>query len=94
MNNNNDLCLVFKDREEANAVMLETKLSTNGLVLTKQLYKHIDILGEDNLDRVLVNIYVQANENREALEPFVIEPSTRTRTWFSTNQELTETVTE
>lgn len=90
MNNNNDLCLVFKDREEANAVMLETKLSTNGLVLTKQLYKHIDILGEDSLDRVLVNICVQANENREALEPFIIEPATRTRTWFRADIESQE----
>lgn len=90
MNNNNDLCLVFKDREEANAVMLETKLSTNGLVLTKQLYKHIDILGEDSLDRVLVNICVQANENREALEPFIIEPVTRTRTWFRADIESQE----
>lgn len=82
-NNPNDLCLVFKDRAEANVVLFETKLGTNGLLNTRQLYKHIDLVHEDQLGKVLVNIYLSKDENRDMLEQYLVQPTTRTRTWFT-----------
>lgn len=80
-----DICLVFDDRAEAELVLFKTELKSNGLVTREQLYKNLDFVAEDQLGRVLVNLYLAEGEDLEKLEPYSVQPLTRTRTWFSSS---------
>jgi len=90
-----DICLVFDDRAEAELVLFKTELKPNGLVTREQLYKHLDFVAEDQLGRVLVNLYLAEGEDLEKLEPYAVQPLTRSRTWFSSSTfELPEQLPE